>query len=387
MKKGPIAVIGAGASGLLCAYFLGRNGYPVEIFEKNDRMAKKLNATGNGRCNFTNAAVSPDQYYGSKDFIKEVLNAVPVERVLACFREIGVFPYEKDGYFYPYSNRARTVSDALVQGVKQENITVHLSSKVVKIRKTSEGFAVYVKGTEPALFQKVILACGGAACSSLGGSGSGYLLAKSLSHSVQSPVPGLTGISLVEDLGRVFQKIRCRGQINVVSEGVTYSDTGEIQWVKEGISGIPVFQVSRVVARALEEGKEVKASVDFLPDMTVEEAEEWVSVHGYDGLFHERMSAYFKKHLIAAATMKDFPITPVQTFGMERAQVTAGGVVTEEVDEKTMESKHCKNLYILGELLDVDGICGGFNLHFAWATALICKDAICRDVIGTDGNR
>lgn len=378
-------IVGAGASGLMCGYLLGKKGLRVVILDKNSQAGKKLLATGNGRCNFTNRYLDETCYYGSEEFVKTVIHQVDTEKVVSMFEELGIYHRERDGYCYPYSGQAATVVTLLTKACLERQAAIHYNTKVVKILHTNGRYIVNCKNGGQFEGRRLILACGGKAYESLGGDGSGYKLCRSLSHHITQIYPGLTGLKAEGNEWKELAGIRMQGCVSLyIAKKPIRSERGEIQIVKDGVSGIPVFQLCRLAAEGLDRGSSVMLYLDFFPDMEQEQLEKWLLQHGTGklmGLVNKKWISVLEKKTnmqipALVKLLKQYPVPIRDTFGMEKAQVTAGGVVTNEVNPLTMQSKMNEHLYLIGELLDVDGICGGYNLHFAWSTAYICARAI-----------
>jgi len=366
-----VVVVGAGASGLLCGGILAKEGISVTIIEKNTRVGKKLSATGNGRCNYTNKKMNEECFYGDRKWIKNILNNCTSEDVIQQFESMGVYHREKDGYVYPYTNQASTVVNALEKMCALYKADIVTECKVTAIipEKGSAGYRVRTSSGEIRC-QQVVVATGGKASTELGGDGSGYKLARSLGHDIHSIFPALTGLVCEGDYWKQVSGTRIQGRFSLLIDNeFVEGEAGEIQIVKDGVSGIPVFQLCRVAAKALSEGCQVKGVIDFVPPMSQNDIKEWLDKFGVEGLVPHKWVTLLENHAEPEKTLKAFSFPIMKTFGIERAQVTAGGIPTEEVDSTTMESKKAEGVFFVGEVLDVDGICGGYNLHFAWSTA------------------
>lgn len=384
-ERHDIVIVGAGASGLMCGYLLGRDGRDVCVIEKNKSAGKKLLATGNGRCNFTNRRMSEDCYFGDSEFIRTILRRADDRTVIQLFEEIGIYHRERDGYCYPYSGQASTVVELLVDGCAQQGVQFRFDTKVSKILHKSGEYVIHCKNGDCYRCEKLVLACGGKAAESLGGDGSGYKLCRSLSHHVTPLYPGLTGLRADGDEWNALAGVRMQGRVTLAIDGRTVKcESGEIQIVKDGISGIPVFQLCRLAAAGLSRGSLVTVFLDFFPERGEEWLAQWLSRQGIQklsGLVHKKWCGIIEKRAAGSVPelvrmLKQYEVRITDTFGLERAQVTAGGIVTGEVCPETMQSKLHEGLYMIGELLDVDGICGGYNLQFAWSTAYVCAGAI-----------
>lgn len=366
-----VVIIGAGASGLLCGGALADLGLFVTILEKNDRVGKKLSATGNGRCNFTNKKLSAEYYYGDREWIERVLDGYGPDVIIKRLEEIGIYHREKDGYVYPYTNQAATVVETLEKYCMDNKADIVLECKATAIKKMPEQEEYRIRTPEGEIrCRYVILAAGGKASKELGGDGSGYILAKSLGHRMQSVFPGLTGLACRGGFWKQVAGTRVQGRFSLLIDNVvTEGECGEIQITKDGVSGIPVFQLCRVAAQAMAEGHVVEGQIDFVPAMTEEEAAQWIKRFGISGLVQKKWYHYFRSRAEVVRNLKAFRFPVESTFGMERAQVTAGGILTGEVCPETLESRMNPRLFLLGELLDVDGKCGGYNLHLAFTCA------------------
>lgn len=381
-----VVIVGAGASGLLCGGLLAQKGLrekdfspvSITILEKNSRIGKKLSATGNGRCNFTNLHMSTDCYYGDADWIDIVLRRVTPRRVMRQFADMGVLSRERDGYVYPHTNQAGTVIRSLQQACQAEQIEIALDCFVEKIYKKSkkEGYEVVTsQGTISC--QVLIVATGSAAGKETGGDASGYELVQRLGLVVGNIYPALTGLRCPGKWWKQVAGTRIQGTFSLLVDNQRYTgESGEIQIVKEGVSGIPVFQFCRVAAEALAEGKNVCGVIDFVPSLSEEELQIWIEKHGIQGLVPEKWLSLLE--LEKAHEIKNYRFSVKDTFGLERAQVAAGGVRLTQINAETMEVYKLPNLFVLGELLDVDGKCGGYNLHFAWATAILAAEEIAK---------
>lgn len=375
-----VVIVGAGASGLLCGGMLAEAGINVTIIEKNNRVGKKLSATGNGRCNFTNRNMDAAYYYGDREWIERALCGQSPQAIIERFRAIGVYPRERDGCLYPHTNQAATVVEALENYCSAGGCEMITGCSVTAIKRDREqGFRIRTS-SGGIRCRYVVLATGGKAGAELGGDGGGYQLARSLGHSVGNLYPGLTGLVCGGDWWKAVAGTRIQGRFSLLVNGEkVHGETGEIQVTKDGVSGIPVFQLCRVAAAALSErtgGGEVMGEIDFVPEMDGEKLRQWVRKFGVFGLAPKKWVDILEKSGTPDRLLKEFRFPVRDTYGIERAQVTAGGVPVSEVKAETMESKKVSGLYLMGELLDVDGRCGGYNLHFAWSTACRAAEAV-----------
>lgn len=409
-KKGlsvHVAVIGAGASGLMAAIAAARAGASVTILEQKEKVGKKILATGNGHCNFTNDRMDISCYHGN-DFAIHMIEKFSVRETIAFFRELGIFPHERNGYYYPASEQASAVVKLLVQETERLGVRIMTDTRVTSVQKR-EGkkeergcFSIYYEKTIRdhvkevvrkngkkkqtageirieegcCTADRVILAGGGMASPNLGSDGSCYALARKLGHRVIAPLPALTGIQCEEEWFKKLAGIRVSAKVTLLVDGKeTASDVGELQLTDYGISGIPVFQVSRYAARALAEKKKAEARLLFYPEISDEELERYLETHEeeqYCGLFPEKLLQVLMEQSrmiqLSQRMKRELLCTCKEVNGFDRAQVTCGGIAVGEVDRETMESLRCSGLYLAGEVLDVDGICGGYNLQWAWSS-------------------
>lgn len=404
MKK-KICIIGGGASGMMAAIAAAEEGAEVTILEHNDRVGRKILSTGNGRCNFTNVRQEPCCYRSDNpDYPWQVISRYTSHQVIAHFRELGIYSRNKNGCLYPFSEQASAVLDVLRMEIERLGICVYTGMHVSALEKKKKGFVITAfndhKSEQTFRADAVILSCGSRAASKLGADGSGYDLAKAFGHHIIPVVPALVQLRCREGFYKALAGVRVQGKVSVYADGkLLASDTGEIQLTDYGISGIPVFQVSRFASKSLFEKRAVTAELDFMPDFTVEQFENFLKHRitsrpdkqmemFFAGLFHKKLAAVLLKNAkISAAkaagnlsekeiadlvrTVKHFRTEITQTNSFEQAQVCAGGVDTSEICPETMESSLVKNLYFAGEILDVDGMCGGYNLQWAWSSGYL----------------
>lgn len=427
-----VIVIGAGASGMMAAITAARRGKSVMILEHMDKVGKKILATGNGKCNYTNEYMADECYHGDHILRQDVMTQFGRADAIAFFKEIGIWPKAKNGYYYPNSGQAVSVVEALQMELERLNITIVCGCQVQELSEDYLGFAVSTS-TGAYKARKVIVACGLLAVSKLGSDGSMIPLLKELGHRFVPIVPALCGFYAS---GMDFKKVsgvRCDAELTLeidINHAKTSNadrknaenrkimsdadakniqkERGELQLTDYGVSGIPVFQLSSPAAKALKEKKSVAMRIDFLPEIAggeleselqrrVERAEnlhEAVTLEQLlSGLLNQKLiPVLVKKAGISAHTpadridekqlqklvdvIKNYPVTLDKVRDFEFAQVCAGGIRTEEIDTKTLESRLVPGLYFAGEILDVDGICGGYNLQWAWSSGFVAGSQI-----------
>lgn len=407
---GRIAVIGGGAAGMMAALSAARKGVSVTIFERNDRIGKKILATGNGRCNFSNRDFSVAYYYGNREKLKGCFSRFSMEDTVHLFETAGMLVKDRQGYLYPWSDQASTLLDIFRLELARHKVEICLDSKVEKIIRDKKTGKFRL---EPCIsireYEAVILACGGCAAPKTGSDGSGFLLARDLGHRMVSPVPALVQLRCSDSFFKAIAGVRCEAGLTLCQESgkesmVLQEEWGELQLTDYGISGIPVFQMSRTAARALEQKKRVVVYIDFLPQMEEQDfqlycvkklqsfspiltmtIEEFLTGIGNKKLNHlfiklanlspgQPVFQIKKKELKRLLySYKRLKVHVAAANSFENAQVTAGGVDLEEVDEN-LESVKLPGLYFAGEMLDVDGRCGGYNLQWAWTSGWIAGE-------------
>ena len=404
MKQVKIAVIGGGASGMMAAISAAKNGAAVTILEATKRVGNKILLTGNGKCNFTNLLLDTSCYYcKDEDFVTNIMEKFSPKDTQTFFENAGMLVKNKNGYLYPSGEQASIVLDILRMELKRQNVNILTETKVTKITKEQSGFCVETENQTTYTFDKIILTTGGRAYPKTGSDGSGYKLAKKLGHSIVPTVPALVQLCGRDDFYKIIAGVRSEGKITLlIDEKMVRTERGEIQFTDYGISGIPIFQVSRLAAYGLFEKKKVTIVADVLPDYEKEDLQKLICqripLHK-DNTLEEFLCGFSNKKLclLAIRLSGKKPDTPVKglkeeellqvvyvlknlvfhivdTKSYDTAQVTAGGVSVFELDE-TLQSKCTENLYFAGEIIDVDGICGGYNLQWAFASGYVAGKA------------
>jgi len=410
MNKMKVGVVGGGAAGLVAAITAVRNGAEVTILEAEARVGQKLLSTGNGKCNLGNLALDPTCYYsGDTEFVARCLSRFGTKDTLAFFAELGLLTRDKNGYLYPFCEQAGAVLDVLRNEASALRIRVISERRVTGIKQDSRSSFLVQTGNECFSFDRVILCCGGKAAPKTGSDGSGYRLAKELGHKVVPVVPALTFLKCEGDYFKAIAGVRTQARISLQNDRgeLLAGDQGELQLTEQGLSGIPIFQICRVAAYALREGKRVWAEVDYLPQISEEElkrlAEKRLPLQKNRTL-EEFMTGILNKKIMQllikraglkgtapASVMsleklesllfeaKHFKTEVVGTGDFQHAQVCAGGVELSQITDD-FESKRIRGLYFAGELLDVDGKCGGYNLQWAWTSGFLAGNAASRTV-------
>lgn len=393
-----VIVIGGGASGLVAAIYSAKAGNEVVIIERNPSCGKKLLITGNGRCNYFNDDQNINHYHTNSSIeLVKFINTDSNAENLSFFESIGIMPKIKNGYYYPMSNQATSILNALYIEAVSLNVDIKTNNTVTDVIKENNIFKI-ITDYETYECDKVIIATGSKAAPKTGSDGFGYDLLKKHGHTIIKPLPSLVQLISNDKIIKDWDGVRSDATISIyVDEEFQKEETGEIMLTDYGVSGICVFNISGMAARNLDINKKVTLKINFLPNIDLTIA--WVSEFAekvqnrtitelLDGLLNYKLvNAILKKlkinkdsswsnltekeklDLINAITSYEIEIIGTNSF--DKAQVCSGGVSLEEINLQTMESKIIPNLFIVGELLDVDGDCGGYNLNWAWTSGKI----------------
>ncbi len=390
MKK--LAIVGAGASGL-CAAIEAKNANPnidITVFERMQKSGKKILATGNGRCNFTNRDLSLKHFYGNDDFLKNILSS-DFSDIKDFFKNLGILSYEEEGRIYPRSQQASTIKEALLKAVESEKITIKTDTHINQITKAQNVFSV--NGEH---FDSVIISGGGKAASVHGSDGSCYNLAKGFGHTLTPLYPALCGLVISDKDLNLLKGVRAESEAKLYSgNNLLGSESGEIQFTDKAISGIPIINLSHLC----ENRKNLKIDLDLCPEINEKELFNHIkqginnspdiefetilngivnlklgfAVMNRSGIKPQTKCNLLKDFQIKEAVnqLKKFEINIKSAKGFDNAQVTKGGIKTNEVSPDTMMSKKTDGLFLCGEILDIHGDCGGYNLHLAFTTGRI----------------
>ena len=436
MKKHQIGIIGGGAAGLLAAVLLARAGLAVTILEKNDKIGKKLLVTGNGRCNLSNRRADASHYFSrSGELAAGILQRFSVEKTLALFESMGVTVKElENGKLYPYSLEAKTVVKAFLYQIEYLGIEVIYGAEVIALRRQENWQVLYrpkdlTGNSQPGKnksgkdklpknkplsepksrsFQDIILCTGGMSYAVSGSDGQGYELAKKLGHSLVPPRPAIVQLVMQEKsfpYYKYLQGTKAEAELSLYAQDqLLRRERGELLFTAYGVSGPPVLLLSTTAAYAWAAGKRLKLMVNFLPEMGREDVRRFLREKSktlpyfsaerllemflpnrlvgvllkHTGILPSRLAAEIseqeREKIVAFLT--ELELEAEKPYQWQQAQVTAGGISCREVDAATLESKKAAGLYLIGEILDVDGDCGGFNLQWAWSSAMAAAAAI-----------
>ena len=401
-----VIVIGAGASGLISSIYAAKNNKKVLLIEKNKDCGKKLLITGNGRCNYYNENQNIKYYHSTDyDFLPFIIKKEYLEQVKSFFEKIGIVPRIKDGYYYPYSNQATSIQTALIKEAKISGVEMILGEEVLKIEK-KETFKVY---TENDIFESknIILATGSKAYPKTGSNGFGYDVLKEFGHTIYPVLPALVSLRADTSYLKEWHGIRSDVKLTLFENDKKIGeDVGEMQLTNYGISGICTFNLSGKVSLGLYQHKKEHININFLYPFSLENEEDfiaWMNKRNkkiqkrtvsdlLDGILNyklvnlilklsgiknetcwDELSEKSKKCL--GRYLTSFHILIVGTNDFDASQTCTGGVSLKEI-KQNMESKIIEGLYVTGELLDIYGDCGGYNLTLAWITGMIAGGSI-----------
>lgn len=402
-KKSQVIIVGGGASGMIAAISAGRQGADVTILERNPRIGKKILVTGNGRCNFTNVNTDITYYNGhNHKFAYTALAKFSPDDTIAFFEKLGIaHKVEENGKVFPRSDQASSILDVLMYELHKLEVTIICDALVTQINNKNGRFELRLENGSTFHADKVILAAGGKAMPSTGSNGNGFDLAQKLGHTLTDTFPGLVQLKLEGQYFKQIDGVKIVGTAELLHNNKTVAkDCGDILFANYGISGPPILQISRKAGELLHENKEVILKVIIIDTLSKEDLTNLVITRFANspektvefslvGLVNKRLipvllkeagitnlkcpvanlSAKERERIINILTDWRFKVTGTKSW--PSAQVTAGGIATNEINQNTMESKIIKNLFFAGEILDIDGQCGGFNLQWAWSSGFI----------------
>ena len=401
--KHSLIIIGGGASGLTSALVAKDFGIDVAVIEGTDRVGKKILTTGNGRCNISNVNINDNRYHSENpSFQAHTLDSFNIKDTINFFDCLGIpLITLESGKMFPMSMQASSVIDILRFSLEEKKIPVYTNTKAKEIIKKKDGFKIYTSNNDLYECEKLIIATGGKSAPKTGSDGSGYTLAKQLGHSVISQVPALVQLKLNYDRLKALSGVKFDGyaEISINHESVQ-KEFGEILFTDYGISGPPILQLSRTASYGLSKNNKVSLKIDMLPTIKYEDLLEFLNNHwstfsarsvsdSFIGIIHKKIIPIMLKEAkvedihkpccdlqideknAICNLLKQWQFEVSGTNSFANAQVTAGGINTKEINDKTLESNITKGLFFAGEILDVDGDCGGFNLQWAWSSGAI----------------
>ena len=398
-----VIVIGGGASGLISAIYASISGNKVTILEKNNNLGKKILITGNGKCNYWNKYIGLEKYNSlSKNILSRIIDNDNQKEILLFFDKLGIIPKIRDNYYYPYSGTSTSIQTALIKECEINNVEIITNCEVTNIEKKKDIFKISTKEKE-FFTKKVILSTGSLAYPKTGSTGEGYIFAKNLGHTIIKPLPALVQLKAKAPFLKEWHGIRSDVSVSLLSNNKKLkTEIGEIQLTDYGVSGICILNLSSIASRYLSEHKKINIEINFLEPFNIHNEKEFFSFMDkrnkkikkrtisdlLDGLLNYKLNNLLlkivgikrentweninieKKEQLSKYLTK-FTLEIIGTKSFDNSQTSTGGIPLSEINPHTMESLKCKNLFITGEILDVDGDCGGYNLAFAWITGML----------------
>ena len=399
-----IVIVGAGASGLACAICAKRNSNEVIVIEKNSTCGKKILASGNGKCNYFNDDFNIDHYHSQdKELLNKIITSESKQKILDFFSSIGIIPKIKNGYYYPNSDQSISILNSLFTEAKKLGVIFYTDSEVLKITKHKQQFTIITKDKN-FIADKIVISTGSKA--GIAKNYNGYKLAISFNHTLINVLPALVQLRTNASFLKSWAGVRVDAKIKLYENNkFIKEEVGQLQLTDYGISGICVFNLSGLVAKSLENKNTVKIVIDFLPIVKVNSLKEFVAwldernkllskrnlVEFLEGIINYKLIQIFIKNLYLlkqaswndlsyqqkldfAKQIKEFNLIIKSTNSYEKAQVCSGGIKLSEINLKTFESKLEPGVYFTGEIIDVDGDCGGYNLAWAWISGIRCGE-------------
>ena len=401
-----IIVVGGGCSGVVAAINAKNKDNEVVILERNNTLLKKLLLTGNGRCNYFNETYSIDNYHSNNiDLVNDFISDKNITMSKEFFDNLGIVPKIKNGYYYPYSNQAVSIKDILVNEVNRLGIKVIYDTYVEDIEK--EDKFIIKTNNEEYICDKLILSTGSFAYPKTGSDGHGYSILEKLGHTIIKPVPALVQLNANSKYLKDWDGVRSDVYLELFEDGEYLTkEEGEIQFTNYGISGICTFNLSHFISRGLEENKKYVVKINFVPFIKTL-ISPWLYEYANKNKekdIYELLEGFLNKKLIPIIlkesniksskkydeltkeekvklinSLRHFKVEITSTKGFDSSQVCNGGVSLDEININTMESKIVKDLYIIGELLDINGNCGGYNLTECWISGILSGKSIGED--------
>ncbi|OPX90406.1 NAD(P)/FAD-dependent oxidoreductase [Pelotomaculum sp. PtaB.Bin117] len=402
-----VAVIGGGAAGIMAAIAARHAGAGVTILEKNQRVGKKILATGNGRCNLTNVGLEITNYHGKDpEFAREALSRFNVRKTIDFFEYLGItHKVEDGGKVFPCSEQASSVLDVMRYELDETGVKVICEADVKEIRKNGREFVVNLADGRAIHADRVIIATGGKAAPQLGSNGSGYVLAENFGHKIIKPFPALVQLKLAAKFLKQVKGIKFAGYAEIIVNNRPVAGArGEILFAEYGVSGPPILSLSRKAGEYMQKNQKVHLKLSLIDYLSGRKLEEYLSrrlqtrpekplAFSFVGFINKRLAPVVLREAgIADANkpagritagelgnivriLKDWRFEITGTTSWLNAQVSAGGVDVAEVNAQTLESKIVSGLYFAGEVLDIDGDCGGFNLQWAWSSGYVAGES------------
>jgi len=394
-----IIIIGGGASGVTCAIHAKNDENEVIILEKNEKLLKKLLMTGNGRCNYLHENYKVNDYHSQNmEYVDDFLAEKNLSDVYYFFDSMGVISKNRNGYIYPFSNQATTIRDALIREVEKKGIMVYYNTTVDLIEKRKGQFFVHTNERD-FYCDKLVLATGGCAYPKTGSDGAGYSFLEEFGHTLVKPLPALVQLESDFPYCKNWDGVRCDVELVLEEDQEEIAwEEGEVQLTNYGLSGICTFNLSHYISRGLEAGRKEIIKINFVPfiESLITVWMDRYSRKNMDKNLFELLSGFLNPKIIPiilkcshlkeevsyedltndeklalCKNLKSLPVVITKTKGFDSSQVCNGGLILREIDIDTMESRFVDGLFITGELLDITGNCGGFNLTECWISGIL----------------
>lgn len=388
-----IVIVGGGAAGLISAIYSKTNNNIVTILERNSSCGKKILATGNGKCNYWNDDQNINHYHSTNnELLPRIITKELIEEVPAFFNNLGIVPKIKNGYYYPFSNQATTIKNALLNEIENKKIKIRHDVLVNKIIKKDNYFEIETEN-ELIKADKVIIATGSCASPKTGSDGIGYKLLKRFNHNIIEPYPALVQLKTKGSYLKDWAGVRTDVKVSLYEDNnLIKEESGEIQLTDYGISGICIFNLSRYIPLGLNKGKKEEIVINFLPFIENNNVKDLFKnnnslKHQLEAILNNKLVNVILRKInineklsfnelnqneqeLLIENLINFKAEVIGYNSFDNSQTASGGLSLTEINTDTMESTLVKGLYIVGELLDVDGDCGGYNLGFAWMSGM-----------------
>ena len=396
-----IIVVGCGASGIVASIFFFCIDDEVIVLEKNSKPLKKLLLTGNGKCNYSNNDFSFEHYYSDDvNLLSNVITDSNKSKILSFFVVIGVVPRVKNGYYYQYSNQAYSIYNCLLKEAILRGVDIVYDTTVLNIVRKNNSFVVSTNNGDY-VCDKVVISTGGKSYSKTGSSGDGYIFGESFGHRVNDVYPGLVQLVSSDKFFKDLSGVRCEARVSLLSnDDIIKSEVGEVQFTDYGLSGICIFNLSNYVGKLLDVGKRVSVRINFFDGFNIDSVSSMISfidnIKVHNRSISELLEGYLNYKIVNVILklsgvdsniswdclslklrnklcefLVSFNVNIVDTKGYDSAQVSVGGVSLSDININNFESKIVPGLYFAGEVLDVTGDCGGYNLGFAFLSGMI----------------
>ncbi len=403
-----IAIVGAGASGLMAALVAKNDKNEIDLYEKNNKIGKKIAISGNGKCNISNTNILKEHYFGNNlNFLEFGFREFGYKKFKNFCASLGLYlKEESDGRVYPSSYESLSVLSIFEQNLKQKRVNFYLSSEVVNIEKKEDKFIVYIKDKKPKIYDRVLVSTGSRAAAPLGGGETALNIAKKFGHKIYETYPALVQLESADKRVSLLSGVKIDAKVSLIDDKIGKKQTrGDVLFTGYGLSGFAILDISLYVSKIVLEKEKVDLYLELLPDMDKEQLQALLlkslknnplyccemMLHGIlpvkiakviskeAGLLGKRLNKINTKDIKRLVyIIKNWRWSITKTHGFKYAEVCGGGIDTTQIDSKTMESKLVKYLYFSAEALDIVGKRGGYNLSFAWMSGYLAGKALAK---------